>query len=256
MVWHDDPDHPFAGIAEKLKRAEQNIVNLKAEIDLFVQGGEYPVLPHPNSEEWEKAKAYHRDKRIPLRFSVLAGEVVHHLRSCFDHVVWHFSAGRVTTRNENAIEFPVLDSDPAGNKNKVGEYNRKIQAIANPDVIALIKKMQPYEVGSHIANHALLIIHNMDRFDKHRELVIVSSIISVEYPPDAIDFIRKAQMYIQGELPPAEHLALGRALQNYKPSPGVAFRKFGEWRAYPVVKGLSELLLFADSAMAEFSMHI
>lgn len=86
-----DPEHPFHGIACKLKRVDENIINLNDEIDRFFKECKYPIIPHPNNEQWQNAVNYHRELRIPLRFSVLAGEVIHHLRACLDHVVWHFS---------------------------------------------------------------------------------------------------------------------------------------------------------------------
>src|SRR6266704_2774678 len=45
MVWTTDPDHPFAGIAEKLKRADENIVDLHKEILRFFKICKYPVIP-------------------------------------------------------------------------------------------------------------------------------------------------------------------------------------------------------------------
>jgi len=39
MPWNYDANHPFAGIAEKLQRSEQNILDLHSEIDLFITNG-------------------------------------------------------------------------------------------------------------------------------------------------------------------------------------------------------------------------
>jgi hypothetical protein len=75
----------FDGIHEKLKRADENIVNLQAEVSRFFQECEYPVMPKVQDKEHTKALAYYKSMKIPLRFSVLSGEIVHHLRSCLDH---------------------------------------------------------------------------------------------------------------------------------------------------------------------------
>jgi len=107
----ESPDHLFNGIFEKLKRADENIVNLKVEIDAFISSGEYPVIPHPNSEMWQKAVDYHRNKLVPKRFSVLAGEIVHHLRSSLDHIVWHFSSDDAR-KKPNGLEFPMFEAEP------------------------------------------------------------------------------------------------------------------------------------------------
>jgi hypothetical protein len=85
-------NHPFHGITEKLRRADENIVSLHGEILKFFGESKYPTIPHPDAEEWQEAVDYHKELRIPKRFGVLSGEIVHHLRSCLDHIVWHFSS--------------------------------------------------------------------------------------------------------------------------------------------------------------------
>lgn len=256
MTWRDDPKHPFAGIAEKLKRADENIGNLKSEIDLFIESGEYPVIAKVNSEMWKKAMAYHREKPIPLRFSVLAGEVVHHLRSCLDHIVWHFSDDTSRRIAQNAIEFPILEFEPT-KKNEIERYERKIQGITKANVLSLIKDMQPYNAGADTAHHALLIVHNMDRFDKHRELVIINSNVEVNFPPGLEAIQRKADLFNQGKLPQAEHLNLSHALVDYgKAAPSVGFRNFGQWGAYSVIKGLAQLQIIVDNVVAEFASEV
>jgi hypothetical protein len=138
MAWRDEPAHPFSGIAEKLKRADQNIADLNSKIDAFIQGGKYPIIPDPGSESWKEVLDYHKAKPIPLLFSVLAGEIVHHLRSCLDHVVWHFSDSVQRGECQNVIEFPIFSDEPM-KKDKLALYARKVQAISNTNVLALIK---------------------------------------------------------------------------------------------------------------------
>lgn len=243
MSWHDDETHPFAGIAEKLKRADQNVANLQSEIKLFIEGGKYPVIPHPNAEVWQEAVAYHRNKPIPLRFSVLCGEVIHHLRSCLDHIVWHFSSDEARLKHSNMIEFPIFRVKPNPlDKKKVERYEGKVQGITNFKVLSLIEQMQPYNAGANVTDDSLLIIHDMDRFDKHRELVIVDSTAEITFPPTMDELWSKAELYSQGKLPQTEMLALSRAIKDYaKVTPGIAFRQFGERKTYPVIKGLVEL---------------
>lgn len=235
--WIDDPAHPFSGIAEKLKRAEEGIGNLDAEIRVFLEGGKYPILPKPNTQGWDEALAYHRDKPIPLRFSVLTGEIIHHLRSCLDHIVWHFSDENSRSK-AGGIEFPIFKSEPT-DKDEISLYARKIKGITNANVLRLIESMQPYQVGADAANHSLLIIHNMDRFDKHRELVIVDSGVSLAIPPHRLDLIRKAELYTQGKLAPSQEIEIAHAFHDYMTSPGISFREFGEHRPYAVIRGLA-----------------
>jgi hypothetical protein len=71
MLWKDDLTHPFVGIATKLERTYQNILNLQGEIDVFFKECKYPIVPNPHAQEWQDAVDYHRDLAIPVRFSVL-----------------------------------------------------------------------------------------------------------------------------------------------------------------------------------------
>jgi len=236
-----DDGHPFAGIFEKLKRADQNIVNLEAEIRDFVKAGNYPVLPHPDDKMWQEAVNYHRSKRIPLRFSVLAGEIVHHLRSSLDHIVWHFSTDEARAKAQNVIEFPIFESQPSLKK-EIERYDRKIQGVTSKNVRRLIEKVQPYHAGANVADNSLLIIHNMDRFDKHRELVIVDSSALVVFPSSMPEVARKVTLYTQGKLPASEYAAVGRAVKEYgQVTPQVAFRQFGKRKTQPVIPGLAQL---------------
>jgi hypothetical protein len=108
-------DHPFAGITIKLQRADENIANLGSEILRFFQECKYPVIPKPDDKRWQDAIDYHSKLTIPKRFSVLAGEVIHHYRSCLDHIAWIFSEVTYRQTNESAIQFPILSEPPKAN---------------------------------------------------------------------------------------------------------------------------------------------
>jgi hypothetical protein len=102
----------FTGINEKLKRADENIRNLYTEVTAFIQECEYPVMPKIESEEHNKAVAYFKKLRIPLRFSVLGGEVVHHLREFDKHgdnVHFVDQPQRISGRGDSVIRLEFLD---------------------------------------------------------------------------------------------------------------------------------------------------
>jgi hypothetical protein len=170
----------FEGIAEKLVRAEENLVNLDGEIADFFQKGDYPVLPEHDNELLLKAIKYHRNRTIPPRFGVLAGEIVHHLRSCFDHIVWHFSVG--ATDEDTWISFPVLREKPKNADGRKG-FERKIERVNNPEVRSLIERLQPHNAPDPL-DDPLLIIHHFDIVDKHRELVICAGTASRFFSAD------------------------------------------------------------------------
>lgn len=182
-------EHPLDGMREKLKRADQCIDNLNAEIIDFLapfptlelpllRGGVHPGFTDEHKKAWkefgrellERAKA-----GVPLRIGVLAGEIIHHLRSCFDHLMWQLSDEtlRNTGNNAYSIDFPVFETDPALDKKKSAQYKRKIQfVISRPEALARIDRLQPHRAPKPF-HHPLWLIHEMDRIDKHRELTIV-----------------------------------------------------------------------------------
>jgi hypothetical protein len=241
--WVDDPGHPFAGIVEKLKRSNESISNLHYEIMAFFEASKYPVIPDTNSKEWQDAVSYHADFIIPKRFSVLSGEIVHQLRTCLDHIAWHFSSAQYRIEFETAIEFPVYRKEPV-TKDEIGRYERKVKGITNSKVLSLIRKMQPYQRGSDAESDPLCIVHDMDRFDKHRELAIISARANVAVPLSVgIDAALAVQNYSQGKNLTVAEFALARKTikQDATVSPQVAFAKFGKRKDQFVVPGLLQL---------------
>jgi len=216
--------HEFAGIAEKLKRADENILNLQSEVVLFFKQCDYPVIPKLNDENILEALGYHRTLKIPLRFSVLAGEIVHHLRSCLDHIIWELSDDTYrTSPNFKYIEFPILEVRPAP-KDEFTRYERKIKGVGNPDALTLIAQLQPYNRVNPILD-PLLVIHNMDIADKHRELVIISTTGLIEglNAHLAREFVR----HLKGTVKPLTPELKRQFDQHGKITAQISFRDFG-----------------------------
>lgn len=247
-------DHPFLGISVKLQRADENITNLGNEILGFSQECKYPIIPDPDDQRWKDALDYHRELFIPRRFSVLAGEIIHHWRSCLDHIVWIFSEVGYRSTHENAIQFPILCDPPDADALKRSE--RQIGGIAKTSKAReLIAKFQPYKLGTDAANHPLAIIHDMDRFDKHRELVIVQSIGNLIFPLDTPpETVAIATAYSHGKsISDAERLTLFRELNKQgKVLPQVAFAKFGNWEPQFVCPALRKLEDFVEGVVGSF----
>jgi len=257
MSWTEDDSHPFAGIAKKLERADENIVNLHSEILTFFKASKYPVLPDTNDKSWQEGVNYHRELQIPKRFSVLAGEIIHHLRSCLDHIVWHFSSDAARRLHENTLEFPILRKPPT--KDELTRYDRKIQGITNANVRALIERLQPYQRGADAVGDPLCIIHDMDRFDKHRELVIVTTCANLTFPPGtSLNVIADVLAYRKGETLSNADLAIARRAikQNAKVTPQIAFAQFGKGETQFVVPALTYLLKAVDDVVELFEREI
>jgi hypothetical protein len=230
--------HPFEGIAAKLNRSNENINNLQLEIARFFDDSEYPLLSDKDGKVVREALDYHESRPIPPRFSVLAGEIIHHLRSCLDHIVWHFSdtTYREKRGNISFIGFPILKEPPTPT-NVFTKYERKIKGIRNPRVLALIKQLQPYGRPDPL-DSLLLAIHNLDIIDKHRELVIVLSYGAIKFP---INVWQRYADYRSG-VPGTSPVDLADELQkNAEIVPQIAFSEFRRGEPEIVIQGLGEM---------------
>lgn len=235
----------FTGIGEKLKRAEENIYNLYSEMERFFEECDYPVLPQDRSEVLLKAIEYHKNLAIPLRFSVLAGEIIHQLRSCFDHVVWHFSTG--PQRNNTPIDFPIFEKKPV-EKRDIARFEGKIQRITDHNVRSLIERLQPYNSSNPLDN-PLWIIHDFDIVDKHRELIFCVGTGATILPRE-MEGILESYRRAHPELDSAQ---IARHFKSHGPTqPCVSFRDFGRRGIKSVSEGLIELFNYTISAAEEF----
>lgn len=241
----------FDGIHEKLKRTRENIGDLESEISAFFQGGEYPVLPEDDRELLLKAIQYHKSRVIPLRFSVLVGEIVHHLRSCLDHVIWEFSDETYRLKYFWKIEFPVVEVRPS-DKDSKARYEGKIKGITGARLREFIEKLQPYNTPDPI-ECPLLILHKMDVIDKHRELVLCTGTGVRELPMGVI--VEKALASYQHSVSSDEIAKIAFELKGYgKLIPQVSFSEFGGREVQPVVPGLIELNNYVVNVLRQFDV--
>jgi len=211
-------------------------------------------MPDPKDQSWQQALDYHRDLQIPKRFSVLAGEIIHHLRSCLDHIVWHFSSDTAKLLHESALEFPVFCKPLT--KDELRRYKRKIQGITNPSILALIERLQPYQRGTDAIDDPLCIVHDMDRFDKHRELVIVRPSAQIQFPAGtSVALVEQAFAYTQGKPVPDDILAaIGRLIKkHHHVTADIAFAQFGKWQTQPVVPSLAQLINSTSNVVELFA---
>jgi hypothetical protein len=179
--------HPLDGARERLKRADENIQNLNGEIltllapapiimlHVDVVAGK-PIITDEDRETFKKLRDFIFSTSVTPRLKVLAGEIIHHFRCAFDHLAWQLSSADLQTKSSSQIEFPVFKERPklcGITKGKICRYCRKVEGIASPSALARIERLQPY-CGQDPARHPLWLIHDMDRIDKHRELILVA----------------------------------------------------------------------------------
>jgi hypothetical protein len=157
------------GIRAKLKRAEEHLDVLEAEMGNYLGGDIYILVRDEKPDRtifhlWIKAEP-------PLRFSILLGDCCHNLRSALDHIVWQMVLANKQTPDENTA-FPIWDKPPQG------IFAPKAIRGISKEACALIESLQPYQDGQQASEHVLWFIKTLSNTDKHRTLNLTVASIS------------------------------------------------------------------------------
>jgi hypothetical protein len=159
--------HPLDGCWAKIERAKEQVGYLDGEITTLLSSGAY-TIEGQNQFELQRYVFKLIGPAVPLRIAVIAGEIVHHLASCFDHVVWALAKknGLPDTKRSN---FPVCQTP---DKFKDAVRNGMIRGVSASEH-PLIEALQPYR--SHDPPNSILqIVHDLDITDKHKLLAVVT----------------------------------------------------------------------------------
>jgi hypothetical protein len=176
---------PLDGCWAKIERANENIKNLETEIATLVQPDPYVAAGNVNHQRKEcifVAKA----KPIPLRLSVLVGEIIQHLRSSLDHVIWALALQRHAMPHPR-IGFPICLTEKKFEEAKKAGIINGISGNAQ----TIVEHLQPYRSANWrttASDTPLRIIHDLNNTDKHRLLAVV---ISAVYVTNTIHFSGK-----------------------------------------------------------------
>jgi hypothetical protein len=255
--------HPLDSSRERLKRAYENIRNLNSEVNVLLAPfphvefrGNNPVFSDADREAFEILRKHVLGGEAIPRFSVLAGEIVHHLRCAFDHLIWQLSTPEARKKFGHEIEFPVAPSPPecvwrvCDHKVKHSSYCRKVKGVATLTALARIEELQPYK---RPANLPLLYIHKLDVVAKHRELNVVIPNMGMKLqgrgsqPMLTVKDSASGGFRIIGPAGPPKVDVYGEL------SAQVAFAEFSEREGEPLVEFLDKLARFSSDSIESFA---
>jgi len=259
--------HPLDGARERLKRADKNIQQLNREITDFLapvpsltldvdMPASKPIITDGDRVAWEKLVKFLKAGIVGPRFSVLAGEIIHHLRSVFDHVAWQLSSPDFQANSPTQIEFPVFKERPrlcGIAKKKICGYCRKVEGIPSPSALARIEALQPY-LRADPSRYPLWIIHDLDRIDKHRELVLTVYIMQMNISANAQVSAIGEQM--PWELKPRNVRLVGSPTNvemKVKMAAQITLGEFNRRDDQPLIPTLQNFLRFTSDAVESFA---
>jgi hypothetical protein len=256
--------HPLHSARERLKRANENILNLNSEVNEFLAPfpsikwtGDTPPVTDANQKSFDVLRKYAQSSDTLPRFSVLAGEIIHHLRCAFNHVIWQLSSDEARVNFGSKIEFPVEVDPPECKLKFTGKVQHsifcgKVKGVTSLTALARIDELQPYKRRDP-NNSPLLFIHDLDRFAKHRELRVVIPEIGMWVQGRGVQPIITVKESATGEVvfrgpagPPEMEMHAELAAQ-------VTFAEFSERKGDPLIKFLNDLLSFTSNAVESFA---
>jgi hypothetical protein len=150
----------------KVKRAEQHIADLKAQIIAYVQRKPYRLVLETDTPEKpdEKSVVVRVSEPIPCDFPAYIGDAIHNLRASLDLLACELV--RLSGKSDKSVYFPFAES---GQDLEIMIKKRRIDRAA-PDVVDIIRALKPYRGG----NDALRALHDLDIMDKHSLLIPVA----------------------------------------------------------------------------------
>src|ERR1700674_58253 len=164
------------GCRAKIKRAEEHIQNLNGEIVAFISANPKPYRISRELRNDGRQYAFvgfGKPLVVPPRFAVMAGEIVHHLRSSLDHLLCALVArnGGTPTRQH---QFPIYTSRKKFDEDCARGLINGVSGSAEE----LIRSVQPYTAKAP-DDTVLYVIQQYDNLDKHQLLIVVSTVMAI-----------------------------------------------------------------------------
>ncbi|HCK83672.1 MAG TPA: hypothetical protein DHW63_03890 [Hyphomonadaceae bacterium] len=241
----------------KLERAHELTRTLEVETQQFLQRDPAPWVGFGGHSLDLKEFVFMAASRglPPARFGVIAGEVIHHLRSSLDHIVWQLAVKKIGAPSPR-LQFPIFT--------KQDGYNDALKRGAlrgiGPAALAVLENLQPFKQPTP-ADTILAVVQELNNIDKHRLLVVLSTAAQIGNTIRIADgpwhFPGEKKMAgIVGMSPPATVALTAQGVRVFSiqfsaPAPGIiahasvevnlAFEKAGATTNFPVIRGLDHL---------------
>jgi hypothetical protein len=176
-------EREFYGIkSAKLKvgRAFQSIKLIDSEVAKYVAEHPYEIIAE--AEGTQKVKVHREPDPI---ISVVSGEVIYHLRSALDNLIFDLiklnpSGIQLPAKWFEHCGFPFIGKVPEGRNTPLLKSDfHNLPGIAD-EPFAFIESLQPYNTG--YLPEFMRIISHLSNVDKHRHLnVTVGAVTALEY---------------------------------------------------------------------------
>jgi hypothetical protein len=154
----------------KLKRAEELTTLLAAELRMFFANSGPQIDVIREEKTGQGRVVITKLTRPPTRFCVIAGEVLHNLRSCLDQAVYQlilFNTRKPPTYR--TYEFPIYCTEKQFRDN----IDRKLRDVSL-EAVKRIAQLQPFNF-ERPRQTSLYVLNELNMVDKHR--LVLSGVV-------------------------------------------------------------------------------
>jgi hypothetical protein len=188
---------PLDGAYQKAARARKHLDELRFETKQFTASEPFNLSGAYEPPDGHYVIRWRVQRAAPVRLGLIAGDVIHNLRSALDHLVYQLSiAGGGTGKR---TQFPISEDET--------EYDKWVDIFLEGVGLAAratIRGVQPFHAKSAQVSHAsevdskgplalaltLLAIGRLDNVDKHRTLFPVTGVSPFNNPEfEGVTFI-------------------------------------------------------------------
>jgi hypothetical protein len=161
---HMSADDRIALIRRKIERAEKHFLDLQEAIAAFLAADPYKVSTKKDPQTRKLIYYVSGVEPVPDSVSLIAGDVLHNLRSALDHLAQQlYLAGSGKSQTSWGVLF-LIERNATKFEAKFGG---KVQGMRKLAVNAL-RDLEPYDRGK---GQDFFTLHTLNNIDKHRLLV-------------------------------------------------------------------------------------
>lgn len=149
----------------RISRAKEHIDDLESKIAEFFAKNPYRRVTEPDPDGVHEIYKIEFTERFPLRWKILATEIIEHLRASLDHATW--ASAYLATKNPD-LKFGIFPfSDNAINlENRMKGWSKDCP----PEILAVLRLFKPYDGG----NELLCALNDLCNLSKHALLTFVA----------------------------------------------------------------------------------
>src|ERR1051325_843458 len=149
-------------IRVKVERAKQHLRDLEVERYSFMNNSPYRIERENDSQTGYNIYRVFDIHIPPIEIGLIAGDIIHNLRSALDHLAYQLVLVGGGTPNRQTA-FPIWELSTEYH----AQRHRRVQGMSQ-NAIDAIDAAEPYQGGK---GAGLWVLHYMDIADKHHELL-------------------------------------------------------------------------------------